>query len=465
MPGPTRTAPPTALLTDLYEITMAYSYWKAGRHAHEAAYHLYFRDLPFGGGYAVACGLGPACDFLERFCFGDDDLAYLAGLTGADGAPLFDPEFLDWLGALRLSLDVDMVDEGEAVFPNEPLVRVVGPIAEAQLVETTLLTLVGFSTLVATKAARVRHAAGDDEVLEFGLRRAQGPDGGLSASRAAFVGGCTATSDVLAGKLYDIPVRGTHAHSWVMSFDTEPEAFAAYADAMPNNGVFLVDTYDTLDGVRHAIETGHALRARGQRLLGVRLDSGDLAALSVAARALLDAAGFADAVVMATNDLDEHRITALKAAGARIDVWGVGTRLATAYDEPALGAVYKLAAVREPGGAWVPRVKHSEQAVKASTPGLQQVRRFADGGVAAGDVIWDELTGPPERDGVDLLSPTFRAGRRVRLDEPVADARERAISSLGTLPPDVRRLVDPADYPVALEPRLAARREALLRER
>jgi len=332
MPGPTRTAPPPALLTDLYELTMAYSYWRAGRHAHEAAFHLYFRNLPFGSGYAVACGLGPVCDFLERFCFGDDDLAYLAGLTGADDAPLFDRPFLDWLGDLRLTLDVDAVDEGAVVFPNEPLVRVVGPIAQAQLVETTLLTLVGFSTLVATKAARVRHAAGDDAVLEFGLRRAQGPDGGLSASRAAYVGGCSGTSDVLAGKLYGIPVSGTHAHSWVMSFDSEREAFSAYADAMPNNGVFLVDTYDTLDGVRNAIEMGRRLRARGQRLLGVRLDSGDLCALSVAARALLDDAGFADAKVLATNDLDEHRIAELKAAGARIDVWGVGTRLATAYD-------------------------------------------------------------------------------------------------------------------------------------
>jgi nicotinate phosphoribosyltransferase len=301
-------------------------------------------------------------------------------------------------------------------------------------------------------------------VLEFGLRRAQGPDGGLSASRAAYVGGCSATSDVLAGKLYGIPVSGTHAHSWVMAFDTEREAFAAYADAMPNNGVFLVDTYDTLDGVRHAIAVGRTLRERGQRLLGVRLDSGDLAALSIAARRLLDDAGFPDAQVLATNDLDEHRIAALKAAGARIDVWGVGTRLATAFDDPALGAVYKLAAVREPGGAWQPRVKHSEQATKASMPGVLQVRRFTDRGVAARDVIWDELLGPPVGDGIDLLTPAFRAGRRVRADEPLDTARARAAASCAALPPDVRRLTDPARYPVDLEARLATRREAMLAE-
>jgi nicotinate phosphoribosyltransferase len=418
----------------------------------------------------VACGLGPACDFLERFCFSDDDVTYLAGLRGADGAPLFEPAFLDWLAALRLTLDVDAVEEGEVVFPNEPLVRVVGPIAQAQLVETTLLTLVGFPTLVATKAARVRHAAGDDEVLEFGLRRAQGPDGGLSASRAAYVGGCSATSDVLAGKLYGIPVRGTHAHSWVMSFDSEREAFETYADAMPNNGVFLVDTYDTVEGVRQAIEVGRRLEARGQRLLGVRLDSGDLRALSIAARALLDEAGFRDTAVLATNDLDEHRITALKAEGARVDTWGVGTRLATSYDEPALGAVYKLAAVREPGAEWRPRMKHSEQAAKASTPGILQVRRFTERGVASDDVIWDELSGAPEsgapgRDGRDLLVPAFRSGRRLRADEPLDVARDRSTAARAAMPAEVLRLTDPPRYPVSLEPRLAALRDRMLAER
>jgi len=466
MPGPTHTAPPPALLTDLYELTMAYSYWRAGRADDEAVFHLYFRELPFDGGYAVACGLGPACEFLEQFRFDAADLAYLATLAGADGAPLFSADFLHWLGALRLRLDVEMVAEGTVVFPNEPLVRVTGPIIEAQLVETALLTLLGFPTLVATKASRICRAAGDDEVLEFGLRRAQGPDGGLSASRAAYVGGCTATSDVLAGRLYDIPVRGTHAHSWVMSYESEAAAFDAYADAMPNNGVFLVDTYDTLAGVRRAIEAGHRLRAQGQRLLGVRLDSGDLASLSVAARRLLDEAGFAEAAIMATNDLDEHRIARLKAEGARVDVWGVGTRLATAYDEPALGAVYKLAAVRSPGAPWRPTAKRSEQAAKASLPGVLQVRRATRGGTFAGDVIYDALApgdvALPNGDDVDLLTPAFRGGTRVRAAEPLAAVRERARAQVAALPATVTRLERPETYPVTLEPGLAARRTALL---
>jgi nicotinate phosphoribosyltransferase len=267
----------SALLTDLYQLTMAYGYWHAGRAEREAAFHLYFRTAPFGGGYAVACGLDAAADYLAGFRFEPDDLAYLATLRASedDGAGrLFPDAFLDHLAALRLTLDVDMAAEGDVVFAGAPMVRVRGPVLQAQLVETALLAHVGFPTLVATKAARLCEAAAGDEVLEFGLRRAQGPDGGLTASRAAYVGGCAATSNVLAGRRFGLPVRGTHAHSWVLAFDSEPEAFAAYADALPDNCVFLVDTYDTLDGVRHAVEAGERLRARGHRLLGVRLDSG-----------------------------------------------------------------------------------------------------------------------------------------------------------------------------------------------
>ncbi|MGB3616810.1 MAG: nicotinate phosphoribosyltransferase, partial [Catalinimonas sp.] len=256
-----------ALLTDLYQLTMAYGYWKSGRGEREAVFHLYYRKQPFEGGYAVACGLHYVIDYLEHLRFADDDLTYLAGLTTGDGgAPLFEAAFLDYLRDLRFACDVDAVPEGTVVFPHAPLVRVRGPLIQAQLIETALLTNINFQTLIATKAARVCQAARGEPVLEFGLRRAQGVDGGIAASRAAHAGGCVATSNVLAGRLFNIPVRGTHAHSWVMAFDTEPEAFRAYAAAMPDNVVLLVDTYDTLRGVRHAIEVGRELRARGHRL-------------------------------------------------------------------------------------------------------------------------------------------------------------------------------------------------------
>jgi nicotinate phosphoribosyltransferase len=376
---------------------MAYAAWQGGRAEHEVAFSLYFRTAPFAGGYTIASGLEAAADFLEHYRFTDDDCAFLATLTGADGAPLFSEAFLRYLADLRLTLDVDMVAEGRVVFPNEPLIRVVGPLAQAQLIETTLLSLIGFPSLVATKAARVCLAAQGDEVLEFGLRRAQGPEAGTLASRSAYLGGVAATSNVLAGRRYGIPVRGTHAHSWVMAFGTELEAFEAYANALPNNAVFLVDTYDTLEGVRHAIAVGEQLRARGQRLLGVRLDSGDLAYLSAEARKLLDGAGFPDAQIVGSNDLDEHLIESLKRQGARIAVWGVGTKLATAADNPALGVVYKLSAIRNPVGEWEPRIKVSEQAAKTTTPGILQVRRFTVGGEFAGDMILDEAAPPADR--------------------------------------------------------------------
>ena len=480
----------SALLTDLYQLTMAYGYWHAGRAEREAAFHLYFRTAPFGGGYAVACGLDAAADYLAGFRFDPDDLAYLATLRASedDGAGrLFPDAFLDHLAALRLTLDVDMAAEGDVVFAGAPMVRVRGPVLQAQLVETALLAHVGFPTLVATKAARLCEAAAGDEVLEFGLRRAQGPDGGLTASRAAYVGGCAATSNVLAGRRFGLPVRGTHAHSWVLAFDSEPEAFAAYADALPDNCVFLVDTYDTLDGVRHAVEAGERLRARGHRLLGVRLDSGDLAYLSAEARRLLDAAGFPDARVLASNDLDERLVASLKAQGAPIAVWGVGTRLVTAHDQPALGCVYKLTAMRDgpdAGGGWRPRVKVSEQAAKTTTPGVLQVRRFrGPSGEALGDMVVDEL-GPPA-DGApavmvdpedptrrkrfaaaapydEVLAPVFRGGRRVRDAVPAAVARDRARQAVAALHPGVRRFDYPHRYPVGLERGLYDRRTGLI---
>ncbi|GLC27852.1 nicotinate phosphoribosyltransferase [Roseisolibacter agri] len=481
----------SALLTDLYQLTMALGYWRSGRAEREAAFHLYFRTAPFGGGYAVACGIEPALAYLEALRFDDADLTYLASLHGADGTTLFPPDFLDALSKLRLTLDVDVVPEGTVVFPTEPLVRVRGPLLQAQLVETALLVHVGFPTLVATKAARLCLAAGGDPVVEFGLRRAQGPDGGLSATRASYVGGCAATSHVLAGQRFGIPVRGTHAHSWVMAFDDERQAFDAYARALPNNVVLLVDTYDTLDGVRNAITTGLRLRAEGHRLDAIRLDSGDLAYLSRQARRMLDEAGLTDVAIMATNDLDETVITSLKQQGAPITIWGVGTRLATAYDQPALGAVYKLTAMRDDAGAWSPRVKVSEQAAKTTIPGLLQVRRYRvqDGdpgevGQFAADMLVDEHAPPPDGDTVmvdpldptrrrrfaagtpwePLLVPALQAGKRVRDAESLDAARVRARSQLAGFHGGIKRLVNPHRHPVGLELGLHERRTALVME-
>ena len=449
-----------ALLTDLYQLTMAYGYWKLGRAEIEAVFHLSFRHHPFDGGFSIACGLEPAVQYLAELRFDDDDLNYLRTLKGNDGNPLFpDAEFFDYLAQLKLTCDIDAIPEGTAVFPNEPLVRVRGPILQCQLLETPLLNLINFPTLVATKAARVCLAAKGDPVLEFGTRRAQGIDGSLAAARAAFVGGCAGTSNVLAGKLYGIPVGGTHAHSWVMSFDSELESFQAYASALPNNVTLLVDTFDTLGGVRHAIEVGKVLRAANHKLAAVRLDSGDLAYLSIEARKLLDAAGFTDTKILASNDLDEHLIESLKHQGAQISTWGVGTRLATAYDQPALGGVYKLSAIRapspwqtsassvEPGEGrgegrsspramnasspdatfdphpnpllarereWEYKLKLSEQTIKISTPGVLGVRRYIDAdGHFIADAIYDVSRGDElSREGATIVDPADMTRRK-----------------------------------------------------
>src|SRR6185312_15231705 len=381
-----------ALLTDLYQLTMACGYWKGGDADREAVFHLTFRRAPFGGGYAVAAGLAPAIAFLQRLRFAAEDLAYLATLRDSEKQPLFPQGFLDYLGALKFGCSVDAVPEGSLVFAHEPVVRVTGPIAHAQLVETALLTIINFQSLIATKAARITQAARGAPVLEFGLRRAQGIDGGLSAARAAWIGGVAGTSNVLAGKLLGIPVAGTHAHSWVMFHGDELAAFRAYADVLPGNCTFLVDTYDTLEGVRNAITVGTELRAKGHRLAGVRLDSGDLAHLSIEARRMLDDAGFPGAKIVASNDLDEYLIGSLLEQGARIDSYGVGTRLVTAFDQPALGGVYKLGAYRE-GAAWRDAIKLSEQPIKISNPGVLGVKRLWRAGEMVGDVIYDTERG------------------------------------------------------------------------
>ncbi len=470
-----------ALLTDLYQLTMAYGYWKLGRADQQAVFHLFFRKPPFNGGYAVTAGLAYVLELLRDFSFQQSDLDYLATLTGADGKALFSSEFLHYLRQLRLSCDIHAMPEGTVAFAAEPMIRVCGPILQCQILESAILNLMNFQTLTATKAARVCLATGGDPVLEFGLRRAQGIDGALTATRAAYIGGCAATSNVLAGKLMGIPVRGTHAHSWVMSFDDEAESFEGYARAMPNNCVFLVDTYDTLQGVKNAIEIGHTLRRQGHKLVGIRLDSGDLAYLSIEARRMLDQAGFADTVITASNDLDEHLIENLKMQGAKIAIWGVGTKLATSYDQPALGGVYKLGAIRNSEGNWQPKLKLSEQVAKTTIPGILQVRRFRNRQGLIADMIYDESTGidqsstivdpedpsrrrkiGPDAQGKDLLIPVFRNGQTLIEQEPLEQIRSRAAQELADLHPGIRRLMHPHQYPVGLEPTLHDLRQQMI---
>jgi nicotinate phosphoribosyltransferase len=475
-----------ATLTDLYELTMGAGYEIAGVADREAVFTMSFRTLPFAGGYAVLAGLDDALAILEGLRFDPVDIDYLQGLRGAGGKSLFGSGFLDRLAAFKFTCDVDAIPEGTAIFANEPLLRVRGPLLQAQLVESVLLNAIGYQTLVATKAARVVEAAGGGPVLEFGLRRAQGPDGALSAARGAYIGGVTATSNVLAGRLFGIPVRGTHAHSWVQVFGDEQRAFDAYADAQPDNVTLLVDTYDSLAGVAHAIETGRRLKARGGSLAGIRLDSGDLAYLSIEARRMLDEAGFTDAKIVASNDLDEHLIASLREQGARVDIWGVGTKLDTCFDQPALGMIYKLSAVCDPDGGWRYPVKLSEHTAKISIPGVLGVRRFTDSsGRFRADMIYDEdLPAPPDRDVIidpadalhmrpidpdwrpgELVVPVLRSGARVSPTPSLDDMRARARAQLDSLHPAIRRLVNPHTYPVGLERALHDRRTQLVLER
>ncbi len=476
--------PSLALLTDFYELTMAYAAWKSGVADQEAVFSLTFRHNPFGGGFTVTAGLDHAVDFITHTRFDASDLAYLAEQRSADGAPLFEPAFLDHLGGLDLACDLDAMPEGTVAFPFEPLLRVKGPIIPCMLLETPLLNIVNFQSLIATKAARVCLAARGEPVIEFGLRRAQGFDGGLAASRAAYIGGCASTSNVLAGKIYGIPVKGTHAHSWVMLFDDELEAFQAYARALPGNCVLLVDTYESLAGVRKAIEVGRWLRTQGKDLLGIRLDSGDLAYLSVEARKLLDAAGFQRTAILASNELDEKIIQSLKEQGAAISLWGVGTRLVTGHDEPALGGVYKLNAVRRrPGEPWKYRVKLSENVAKTSIPGVLQVRRYqTDRGFLA-DAIRDaeaplpdlvEIVDPLDMTrrrqlprsarGEDLLVPVLRRGQVVCERPGLEQIRRRAQEQLARLHPGIKRFLFPHQYPVGLERGLFDLRTRLIME-
>ncbi|MEQ9301824.1 MAG: nicotinate phosphoribosyltransferase [Cyclobacteriaceae bacterium] len=471
-----------ALLTDLYQLTMAYGYWKSDRHDQEAVFNLFFRENPFKGGYTITCGLDYVIDYIQNLSFKAEDIAYLRTLKGNDGTPLFDDDFLSYLSELTFTFDIDAIPEGTVVFPNEPLIRVKGPILQCQLIETPLLNMINFQSLIATKASRIAQAAKDEAVLEFGLRRAQGIDGALAASRSAYIGGCSSTSNVMAGKLFGIPVSGTHAHSWVMSFDTEMAAFEAYAEVMPNNCVLLVDTYNTETGVDNAIAIAKELKERGKKLTGVRIDSGDLAYYSTMARRKLDAAGLPEVKVVASNDLDEYLIGSLKEQGAKIDIWGIGTKLVTAYDQPALGAVYKLSAIKDINGQWQHKIKLSEQSIKINIPGVQQVRRFYKDGKMLADMIFNEelekkdsftIVDPGDStrrrrlnsvklDSKDLLIPLFRSGKSVFQREEIDSIRARRVDEMAALDKSNLRFVNPHTYPVGLEKSLHELRTSLI---
>lgn len=470
-----------ALLTDLYQLTMAQGYWSCGKLDEEGCFHVFFRETPFKGGFAIASGLDHVAEVIENFSFSDESIAYLSTVPAPDGAPLFDPAFLEYLRTLELTVDIEAVREGTVVFPNDPLVRVTGPILQCQLLETQILNCVNFETLAATKAARICLEAGAP-VAEFGLRRAQGESGGLRAARACVVGGCSSTSNVLAGRLFGLPVSGTHAHAWVMAFDDELEAFRAYAREFPTNCVLLVDTYDITQGLKNAIAVGLEMKARGERLTGVRIDSGDLAWRAKEARRMLDEAGLVDTGVVLSNDLDEYSIKSIRDSGAQVAAWGVGTKLATAYDQPALGGVYKLAAKRVKGGEWQPCVKVTGQSSKQTVPGILDVRRyFNESGTLAGDMVVD-VTYPVECERIidpadelrqkdlsgkrfiTLLEPLARGGEVVlpaeQRDALVAQARCR--EQLELLDESQKRIVNPHSYPVGLECSLFYRRRDLV---
>ncbi len=452
----------SALLTDLYQLSMAYGYWKTGRAEQESVFHLFFRQCPFGGRHAVTAGLEQAVEYLRDFKFTPSDISYLSGVADHAGSPLFDEDFLLYLARLRCTLDLHAMPEGTVAFPHEPILRVTGPLLQAQLVETALLNSINFSTLIATKASRICTAAQHDAVVDFGLRRAQGPDGGITASRAAYIGGCTATSNVLAGKLYGIPIRGTHAHSWVMAHNGELDAFRQYAAVMPQNCTFLVDTYDTIQGVKNAIKVALEMRAKGHEMNGIRLDSGDLVQLSIVARHLLDEAGFPNADVVASSDLDEYKIEKLKRDGARISVWGVGTRLITGGGQAALGGVYKLSCIHELSG-WRPVLKLSNDPGKVSTPGILQVRRVQQDQEFQGDTIYDERDTTPTV-GQDLLVPVLDRGRSVYEIPPLAEVRYYVEKQLAMLWAETKSLALPYRYPVALDATLQRRKDQLVAE-
>lgn len=408
-----------ALHTDKYQINMMYAHWVNGTHKRKAVFEAYFRKLPFGNGFAVFAGLERIAGYIESLRFTEEDIRYLS-----EQEENYAPAFLEELLQFHFQGSLHSMKEGALVFPDEPLIRVEGTIMEAQLVETAILNFMNYQTLIATKASRIKQVAGNDILLEFGTRRAQEADAAVWGARAAYVGGFDATSNMLAGKLFGIPTKGTHAHSWVQSFASEQEAFDAYARVMPDGVTLLVDTFDTLrSGVPNAIRTAKKLEAQGKRMNGIRLDSGDLAYLSQQARRMLNKAGLFYVKIVASNDLDENTIMDLKLQGAAIDTWGVGTQLITASDQPSLGGVYKLVEIESASGEMLPTIKISSNPEKVSTPGKKEVFRIIDGN---GKALADYISFPNEE------AP--RNGRRLKLFNPLHPYLKKHVDHYEALP-------------------------------
>lgn len=463
------------LLTDLYELTMMQGYFKHKDQNETVIFDAFFRNNPMDSGYSVFAGLDQVINYIMNLRFEEEDLAYLRSLH------MFDDDFLDYLKDFKFSGDIYALPEGSVMFPREPMIKVIAPIMEAQLVETAILTIVNHQSLIATKASRVCYAAKGDGIMEFGLRRAQGPDAGIYGARAAMIGGCVGTSNVLAGQLFDVPVKGTHAHSWIMSFQDEYTAFKTYAKMYPSACILLVDTYDTLkSGVPNAIKVFQEMKEEGIPLsfYGIRLDSGDLAYLSKKARKMLDDAGFSDAVISASNDLDEYLIESLKAQGATITSWGVGTNLITSKDCPAFGGVYKLAAVKDQDGTFIPKMKLSENSEKVTNPCNKTIYRIynkenqkirADLICLVGETFHEEddlvLFDPLEpwkktrlKGGSyqlrEMLMPVFINGSCCYTSPSVMEIREYCQKELSTLWEETRRLVNPQTVYVDLSRKL-----------
>ena len=475
-----------SLLTDLYQLTMLQGYFEEKQANETVIFDIFFRNNPHSGGYSVCAGLQQVIEYIEGLHFADEDISYLKTLN------LFSDKFLSYLKDFKFTGDIYAIPEGSVIFPKEPIMKIVAPIMEAQLIETALLNIINHQSLIATKASRVVFAANGDTVLEFGLRRAQGPDAGIYGARAAMIAGCFATSNVLAGQMFDVPIRGTHAHSWVMSFSDELTAFRKYANLYPNACILLVDTYDTLkSGVPNAIKVFNEMREKGIELknYGIRLDSGDLSYLSKKARQLLDNAGFKDAIISASNDLDENLISSLKLQGAKISSWGVGTNMITSKDCPAFGGVYKLSAVYESDKkAFKAKIKLSENAEKNTNPGNKKIYRIYDKDTKKiiADLIcleeetldtseelllfdpldtWKKTLLPADTYYTkELLVPIFKNGNCVYQSPSVMEIREYCKEEMDTLWEESRRLEYPHRTHVDLSQKLWDLKNNLLNE-
>lgn len=463
------------LLTDLYEITMMQAYFKNNNKNKMAIFDVFYRKNPMDGGYAISAGLEQVIEYIDNLHFTEDDINYLASLK------IFEDDFLDYLKNFKFTGDIYAIPEGSVMFPREPMLKVIAPIMEAQFIETAILNILNHQSLIATKAARICYAAEGDGIMEFGLRRAQGPDAGIYGARAAVIGGCAGTSNVLTGQMFDVPVMGTHAHSWIMSFDDEYTAFYTYAKLYPMACTLLVDTYDTLNsGVPNAIKVFKQMKKEGIELknYGIRLDSGDLAYLSKKARKMLDDAGFKDATITASNDLDEFLIASLKMQGAEITNWGVGTNLITSKDCPSFGGVYKLAAIMEDGENFTPKIKLSDNSEKITNPGNKKIYRIyeKENNKIKADLICLENETFTENEDMHLFDPhepwkktvlkagtftlkemlvkVFDKGQCVYHSDSVMKLRDFAISEMETLWEETKRFENPHQVYVDLSQKL-----------